>query len=131
MRRAQLSKAKLGKTMTKILVVEDEPLLLILACDIAHDLGFTVLEATNADDAITHLENYPEVRIMMTDIDMPGSIDGLKLAAAVRERWPPVQIVIVSGKQRPSCGDLPEGSVFLPKPYDIGHLSETLVRMAA
>jgi CheY-like chemotaxis protein len=117
--------------MTKVLVVEDEPLLLMLACDIVQDLGFDVLEATNANEAVKLLEEYPEVRILMTDIDMPGSMDGLKLAAAVRERWPPVQIVIVSGKHRPGRRELPEGSVFLPKPYDVGHLSETLVRMAA
>jgi DNA-binding LytR/AlgR family response regulator len=67
----------------------------------------------------------------MTDIDMPGSMNGLKLASAVRERWPPVQIVIVSGKQRPGRSDLPEGSVFFTKPYDIGNLSKTLVQMAA
>tara|TARA_R110002020_G_scaffold170523_4_gene360286 strand:- start:4835 stop:5188 length:354 start_codon:yes stop_codon:yes gene_type:complete len=117
--------------MPKILVVEDEPLLLILACDIVQELGFDFLGANNADDAVKILEEYPEVRILMTDIDMPGSMDGLKLAVTVRERWPLVHIVVVSGKQRPGRRDLPEESVFFPKPYDVGHLSETLVRMAA
>jgi hypothetical protein len=62
---------------------------------------------------------------------MPGSMDGLKLAAAVRDRWPPIEILIVSGKQRPTSSELPERSVFLAKPCDIGRVTEHLIRMAA
>lgn len=117
--------------LKKVLVVEDEPLLLMLAAELVEDAGFEAVEATNADDALRLLESEPEIKILMTDIDMPGSMDGLKLAATVRDRWPPIQIVVVSGKQRPQVRDLPEQGVFLAKPYDIHRLAETLVRLAA
>lgn len=115
----------------KVLIVEDEPLLLMLASEVVEDAGLQPVTARNADDAIVLLEQEPDIRVLMTDIDMPGSMDGLKLAAAVRDRWPPVQIVVVSGKQRPPLSDLPSQSVFLPKPYDVYRFSETLTRMAA
>jgi DNA-binding NtrC family response regulator len=63
------------------------------------------------------LERDSSIRLVITDIDMPGSIDGLKLAAAVRDRWPPVQIIIASGKHRPLAAEMPSEAVFLPKPY--------------
>jgi CheY-like chemotaxis protein len=82
------------------------------------DGGFNVLEASNADDAIILLEAHPEVRLMFTDIDMPGSMDGLKLAAAVRNRWPPVQIIVTSGHRAMSDDNLPVVGRFITKPYD-------------
>lgn len=115
----------------KVLIVEDEPLLLMLAAELVEEAGMEPVTASNADNAIVLLEQDPDIRILMTDIDMPGSMDGLKLAAAVRNRWPSVQIVVVSGKQRPRVMDLPAQSVFLSKPYDIYRLSETLMKMAA
>lgn len=117
--------------MTTVLIVEDEPLLLMLAAELVEEAGLNPLTAGDADQAVALLEQSADIRILMTDIDMPGSMDGLKLAAAVRNRWPLIQIVVVSGKQRPGTGELPTHSVFLPKPYDIYKLSETLTRMAA
>ena len=76
---------------SKILLVDDEPLLLMLGAEVVEEAGFEPLEARNADDAMRLLEKEPDIRILMTDIDMPGSMDGLKLAAAVRDRWPPVE----------------------------------------
>jgi CheY-like chemotaxis protein len=100
---------------TKILVVEDEPLLLMMAVEVVEDAGFQAIEASNADQAVTLLESNPDITILWTDIDMPGSMDGLKLAVLVRDRWPPIEILIVSGKQRPATEDLPERGVFHSK----------------
>jgi CheY-like chemotaxis protein len=116
---------------TKILVVEDEPLLLMMAVEIVKDAGFEAIEASDAHQALAFLESDPDIIILWTDIDMPGSMDGLKLAAAVRDRWPPIEILIVSGKQRPNSDELPERGVFIPKPYDSRKVTQTLVRMAA
>ncbi len=87
----------MGYDSVTVLVVEDE---VLVRMDIVRSLendGFDVLEASNADEAIILLNAHPEVRLMFTDIDMPGSMDGLKLATAVRDRWPPVKIIVTSG----------------------------------
>ncbi|HTO33999.1 MAG TPA: response regulator [Pararhizobium sp.] len=113
-----------------VLVVEDEPLLRMMAVDLVEDAGFEAIEATNADEAVAILESRTDIRIVFTDIDMPGSIDGMMLAAAVRDRWPPIEIIITSGHRRIADLDLPERSVFFPKPYDSTKLTATLHRMA-
>ena len=100
-----------------MLVVEDEAFLLYSIADDLREAGFTVFEASNADQAIHLLETQPDISLLFTDIDMPGSMDGLKLSAAVRDRWPPVKIIVTSGKQQPVRDALPEGGIFLPKPY--------------
>jgi CheY-like chemotaxis protein len=100
----------------KVLVVEDEALLLYTIADDLRDAGFEVLEASNADQAIALLDIHRDVRLLFTDIDMPGSMDGLRLSAFVRDRWPPVRIIVTSGKVHPGDDRLPDG-VFLPKPY--------------
>jgi CheY-like chemotaxis protein len=87
-----------------------------------------VISAFNADEAIEILESRGDVRLIFTDIDMPGSMDGLKLAAAVRHRWPPVRIVVTSGKHLPL--ELPEGAVFIAKPYTAAKVIETIARFA-
>jgi CheY-like chemotaxis protein len=83
-----------------------------------------VVSAYSADQAIAILESRNDIRLIFTDIDMPGSMDGLKLSAAVRYRWPPIQIIITSGK-RPAAA-IPEGSRFLPKPYRTDELCRTV-----
>lgn len=100
-----------------VLVVEDEALLLLVIADELRDAGFIVIEASNADQAIRELENHPEINMLFTDIDMPGSMDGLRLSAAVRDRWPPVKIVITSGKTTPRKELMPVDGIFIPKPY--------------
>lgn len=103
---------------TTVIVVEDET---IVRMDIAMSLeddGFIVLEASNADEAIEILIAHPEIRLMFTDIDMPGSMDGLKLAEAVRDRWPPVKIIVASGHRQLSDDLLPVEGRFFSKPYD-------------
>lgn len=100
-----------------VLVVEDEALLLFSIADDLRDAGFNVFEALNADAAVVLLEKHSEISLLFTDVDMPGSMDGLKLSAAVRDRWPPVKILVTSGKAQLSDRDLPSGSRFMPKPY--------------
>lgn len=100
-----------------VLVVEDEPLILM---NIAKELvarGFRIIEANNADEAIDLLVAHPEIEILFTDVDMPGSMNGLKLAVAVRGRWPPVKIIITSGHCKIPMADMPDESRFFSKPY--------------
>lgn len=108
-----------------VLVVEDEPLLRMGIVDHLEEEGFTVLEAANADEAIVMLSNNATIEILFTDIDMPGEVDGIKLAAAVRDRWPPIKVVITSGHRRPLLSDLPAGAQFFPKPYNPDIIAST------
>jgi len=89
------------------------------------EAGYNVVEASNADEAIKILEARTDIRIVFTDIEMPGSMDGLKLARYVRDRWPPIQLVVTSGRHRIDDADLPPCGQFVPKPYD----SKLLVNM--
>ena len=109
-----------------VLAVEDEPLILMLAVDMIRDAGFEPLWASNAEEAISILESRDDIRIVFTDINMPGSMDGIKLAQAVRGRWPPIKIIATSGQMTLSDADLPEGGIFLPKPYAPEAISATL-----
>lgn len=108
-----------------VLVVEDEPLLRMGIVDHLEEQGFSVLEAANADEAIAILSNNTMVQILFTDIDMPGEMDGIRLAEAVRDRWPPVTIVITSGHKRPLLSDLPAGVQFFSKPYNPDTIAST------
>lgn len=103
--------------MAVVLVVEDEPLIRMAAAQIVEDAGFIALEARNADEAIAMLESRDDIRLVFTDIEMPGSMDGLKLAHAVRHRWPPVMLLLASGKLVPDEAQIPPGATFVPKPY--------------
>ena len=98
-----------------ILIVEDDPLLRLLTVDVVEEAGFVALQADNADKAVTILEVRSDIALLLTDINMPGSIDGLKLAHAVRNRWPPIKIIVVSSGVLDR--DLPTKSRFLAKPY--------------
>jgi two-component system, response regulator PdtaR len=101
--------------MPTVLVVEDETLIRELVSEELSEAGFEVLQVGNASQAIEILEARQDIHLIFTDIDMPGSMDGLKLAAAVRERWPPVHIIITTGKARPMI--IPANALFVPKPY--------------
>ncbi len=113
----------------KVLVVEDEALIRFTIADELRDAGFDVLEAPDADEAIRLLDANPDIHLIFTDIDMPGSMDGLRLSRVVSERWPPVRIVITSGKRVPSAAALPEGSRFMPKPYTAAGVLDTVRTM--
>ena len=109
-----------------VLIVEDELLLRMNAVDMIKSAGFEVVEAENADEAIEILEVRRDITVVFTDIQMPGSMDGLKLARAVRGRWPPIKIVATSGLVDVGEKDLPEGGRFLAKPYRSEELTEML-----
>ena len=114
-----------------ILVVEDELLLRLMAVDIVEDAGFEALAAATADEALAILEaRADDVRLVFTDIQMPGSMDGLGLAHAVRDRWPPVELVVTSGRCSIGANDLPDRGRFIAKPYDVHALSQVFQEMA-
>ncbi|WP_207415186.1 response regulator [Roseomonas haemaphysalidis] len=114
-----------------MLIVEDEPLLRMDAMDLAEDVGLRAYGAANADEAISLLEQNNDIRILFTDIQMKGSIDGLKLAHAVRKRWPPIQILVTSGVAKVTTDQLPENGLFFTKPYPPQLLMDTMRRIAA
>jgi CheY-like chemotaxis protein len=113
-----------------VLVVEDEFLIRMYAAEMIEEAGFDVVEASNADEAVAILEARPDVAVVFTDIQMPGSMDGLKLARAVRDRWPPIHIFATSGLVHVQTGDLPDGGRFLPKPYSPAQVIATLRELA-
>ena len=98
-----------------ILIVEDDQLLRLLTVDIVEAAGFIALQADNADEAEAILEARSDIALLLTDINMPGSMNGLKLAHAVRNRWPPIKIIVVSSRVPDSV--LPTDSRFFVKPY--------------
>lgn len=106
-------------TPINVLVVEDEMLLRMRAVDIVEDAGFTAVEAVNADEALSILETRSDIDLLFSDIQMPGSMDGLKLAHAVHERWPSIKIILVSGQVQVSDSDKPTDSLFIGKPLDV------------
>ena len=109
-----------------VLVVEDEWLLRMDAAEMITAAGFEVVEAIDADQAIEILESRCDIAMVFTDVQMPGSMDGLKLARAVRGRWPPIKIIATSGLVDVGEKDLPEGGRFLPKPYRPNELTNVL-----
>jgi len=124
-----LNSTPAGNSTPVVLIVEDEPLLRMLAVEVVEEAGFVAIEARDADEAVVLLESRADITLLFTDINMPGSIDGLKLAHAVRNRWPPIKILVVSGKQRLQSSDLPSNSRFLRKPYQASALVEELRSM--
>jgi len=103
----------------KVLIVEDEMMLRMRAVDIVEDAGFSPVEAVNADEALSVLESRSDISLLFTDIQMPGSMDGLKLAHAVHDRWPAIKIILVSGQVSPSDGEKPSDSRFFGKPLSV------------
>jgi two-component sensor histidine kinase len=102
-----------------VLIVEDEMVLRMRAVDIVEDAGFNPVEAVNADDALAILESRSDIELLFTDIQMPGSMDGLKLAYAVHERWPQIKIILVSGQLTLTDADKPADSRFYGKPLAV------------
>lgn len=112
------------KRQKKILIAEDEA---VIRFDLSEHLtaeGFEVLEAAHSTEAFDLLEKVSDIDVLITDIDMPGIVDGLILAKFVAERWPHIQVLVMSGKRRAEAGDLPDGSIFMLKPYDLSAISE-------
>ena len=101
-----------------ILIVEDEALIRYDLVDFFEDAGFQVFEADNAEVAIALMDANRSIRIVLTDVQMPGTMDGMKLAHHIRDRYPPTLLLIASGEIRPTAAELPTGAVFIQKPFD-------------
>ena len=120
----------LGKERPVVLVVEDEFLIREYAVEMINEAGFEAIDAANADEAIEILECRSDVRIVFTDVHKPGSIDGLKLAHAVRDRWPPIKLIVTSGQMTVPNSALPTGGRFLSKPYQPSEIARALHEFA-
>src|SRR3981081_4959002 len=121
----------LGPTgsFANVLVVEDEMMLRMRAADIVEDAGFSSVEAVNADEALSILESRSDISLLFTDIQMPGSMDGLKLAHAVHHRWPGIKIILVSGQVTPSDAEKPADSRYFGKPLSVEKMIAELQAM--
>ena len=116
-------------SLPNVLVVEDEMILRMRAVDIVEDAGFRSVEAVNADEALSILESRSDISLLFSDIQMPGSMDGLKLAHAVHDRWPSIKIILVSGQVKPSDAETPADSRFFRKPLSVEELTVQLQAM--
>lgn len=112
-----------------VLVVEDNPLILMGALDLVRTAGFEGVGAASADEAIRILEARADIRLVFTDVEMPGTIDGVKLAHYIRDRWPPIHLILASGKAILEESRLPAGSKFFSKPYDDNTIVEEMTKM--
>ncbi len=119
-----------GKHMEKpvVLVVEDEALIRISALHMIEDAGFAVVEASHADEAIGILQNRADIRAVFTDIKMPGSMDGWRLARAIRGRWPPIHLILASALV-PELSELPANGLFIRKPYTAEQVTAALYEL--
>jgi CheY-like chemotaxis protein len=114
------------KAKPVVLVVEDEPIIRMYASILVEDAGWEPIEASTADEALAILESRDDVRVLFTDVEMPGSLDGLELVEVVRKRWPPVELIVASGHVKVDPQRLPERARFFMKPYDEETLAATL-----
>jgi len=99
-----------------VLVVEDEMMLRMRVVDMVEDAGYVPVEAVDADEAMAILLSRSDIALMLTDVQMPGSMNGLQLAHVVRERWPPIKIILASGQLKLSGSEIPVDSRFFGKP---------------
>ena len=112
-----------------VLVVEDHPLVRMGVLEVIIEAGFETLEASSAAEAIRILEARPDIHLVFTDAEMPGTMDGIELAHYIRNRWPPVKLIVVSGKVVIDSQELPPGARFFPKPYRETSIVEAMVGM--
>jgi two-component system, response regulator PdtaR len=116
-----------------VLVVEDEPLVRMIAAEGLEDAGFEVLEAETAADALAILKSRSDVGVLFTDVNMPGELDGVELARLVHEQWPELRIVVTSGKDHLLKAQIPDEGRFVPKPYrthEVVHVIEEMMSAA-
>jgi CheY-like chemotaxis protein len=118
-------------TKPLVLVVEDDAMTRMLSICLAEDAGFDTLSVCNADDAVVALENNTKIQIVFTDVEMPGSLCGMQLAALIDRRWPWIGVLVTSGKAGAGNSEFPAGTIFLAKPYCVQKLSTALQRLSA
>jgi CheY-like chemotaxis protein len=114
-----------------ILLIEDEPLQQIFLSDLIAEAGFEVIEVGSAEQGLAVLESRSDVRIVFADLDMPQSIDGLRIAAAIRDRWPPIEIILTSGRTSPAMEMIPARSCFVVKLYVTSQIIGAIQSFAA
>tara|TARA_R110002020_G_scaffold36822_5_gene110646 strand:+ start:3866 stop:4258 length:393 start_codon:yes stop_codon:yes gene_type:complete len=114
-----------------ILIVEDSAVIRMGAVDLVLAAGYEALQAGDADEAIRILESRSDVDLVFTDIQMPGTMDGLKLSHYIRNRWPPVKLIVASGAAILEQSSLPSGSHFFTKPYDDHKITDAMARLLA
>jgi two-component system, response regulator PdtaR len=112
-----------------ILVVEDHPIIRMNALDLVTTAGFEGICAANSDEAIAILEDRPDIRLVFTDVEMPGTMDGLKLVHYIRGRWPKVHLIVASGTSIIAENQLPPGTKFFSKPYGEHSIVEVMTKM--
>lgn len=115
-----------NRAKTVVLVVEDEPLILMDAMQSLEDAGFEVIDAYDAEHALLVLQQRPDIDAVFTDVNMPGRFDGVQLARMVNERRPEIVIIVTSGAMKVQRSDLPEGGQFIPKPYRGEHVAKLI-----
>ncbi len=115
---------KNGKAV--VLIVEDSAIIRMSAVDLVLSAGYEALEAGDADEAIRILEGRDDIDLVFTDVQMPGTMDGIKLSHYIRDRWPPVKLIVASGAAIVEESMLPGGSRFFPKPYDDFSITEAV-----
>ena len=104
-------------------------LLRMRAVDMVEDAGYTSVEAVDADEAVAILESRSDIALLFTDVQIPGSMDGLKLAHTVHKRWPPIKIILASGQLKLSIAEIPVDSRFFGKPLEAGELIAQMQKM--
>lgn len=114
-----------------ILVIEDQPIIRMGAVALLEEAGFDALEAAGADDAIGILEARTDIKLVFTDVEMPGSMDGVKLTHYIRDRWPPVKLLVASGRAIIDESHFPKGTRFFAKPYREDAIIEAIIRLMA
>lgn len=112
-----------------VLVVEDNTIIRMGALDLVLYAGYEAREARDADEAIRVLESRDDIDLVFTDVQMPGTMDGIKLSHYIRDRWPPVKLIVASGKAILEESSLPTGSRFFCKPYDEDTIKDAMARL--
>ncbi len=118
---------KNGKAV--VLVVEDSAIIRMGAIDLVFSAGYEALEAGDADEAIRILESRDDIDLVFTDVQMPGTMDGIKLSHYIRDRWPPVKLMVASGAAILDESSLPVGCTFFSKPYDDHTITDVMAQL--
>jgi two-component system, response regulator PdtaR len=112
-----------------VLVVEDHPLVRMAVLEVMTEAGFEALDASNAREAVRMLEARPDIRLVFTDAEMQGTMNGMGLAHYIRKRWPLVKLIVVSGKREIASEELPPGARFFHKPYREASIVDAMIEM--
>lgn len=111
----------------EVLVVEDEPIVRMVASDALADQGIMVWEASDASEALEAMQQHPRIGLLFTDVNMPGEMNGLGLAREISTAYPDVDLIVTSAAMSIADEDLPDHGTFLPKPYPTGRLVQMVV----